>query len=112
MPEILSLPGAAGLQKVQKTSAATSKRRMANVLDAVLETTKALSPAPAKKVTPTEAKSQAETETKQAEVEATQVQAETEAGPLVPTETEPAAPEKRRQSKLLRKRSRLLPPKL
>jgi dsDNA-binding SOS-regulon protein len=43
MLEIMSLPRAAGLRKVQKTSAATSKRRMANVLDAVLETTKALS---------------------------------------------------------------------
>jgi hypothetical protein len=96
MPEILSPPGAAGLPKVQKTSAATPKRRrMANVLDAVLETTKALSPAPTKKVTPTEAKSQAETETRQAETEATQVQAETEARPSVPTETEPTAPEEK-----------------
>jgi hypothetical protein len=60
--EILSPLEAAGLPKVQKTSAATPKRtRMANVLDAVLETTKALSPAPTKKVTPTEAKSQIET---------------------------------------------------
>jgi hypothetical protein len=50
--------GAASLPKVQKTSATTPKRRrMANVLDAVLETTKALSPASTKKVTPTEAKS-------------------------------------------------------
>jgi hypothetical protein len=58
IPEILSPLGAAGLPKVQKTSAATPKRsRMANVLDAVLDTTNALSPAPAKKVTPTEAKS-------------------------------------------------------
>jgi hypothetical protein len=58
MPEILSLPGAAGLPKVQKSSAVTPKRRrMANMLDVVLETTKALSPAPAKKVAPTEAKS-------------------------------------------------------
>jgi hypothetical protein len=60
-----------------------------------VETTKALSPAPAKKVAPTEAKSQAETETRQAEAEAIQVQAETKAGPSVPTETEPAAPEEK-----------------
>jgi hypothetical protein len=96
MLEILSPPGVAGLPKVQKTSAATPKRRrMANVLDVVLETTKALSPTPANKVAPTEAKSQAETETKQAEAEATQVQAETKARPSVPTETEPATPEEK-----------------
>jgi hypothetical protein len=44
MPEILSPPTEAKLPKVQKASAVTPKRRMANVLDAVLETTKALSP--------------------------------------------------------------------
>jgi hypothetical protein len=96
MSEILSPPGEAGLPTMQKTSVATPKRRrMANVLDVVLETTKALSPAPAKKVALTEAKSQAETKTRQAKAEATQVQAETKAGPLVPTETEPAAPEEK-----------------
>jgi hypothetical protein len=51
MPKILSPPTEANLPKAQKTSVATPKRRrMANVLDAVLETTKALSPAPAKKI--------------------------------------------------------------
>jgi hypothetical protein len=45
IPEIPSPLRTTGLPKVQKTSAATPKRRrMANVLDAVLETTKALSP--------------------------------------------------------------------
>jgi hypothetical protein len=40
MPEILSLPIEADLPKIQKTSAATPKRRrMANMLDVVLETT-------------------------------------------------------------------------
>jgi hypothetical protein len=87
MPEIMSPPGATSLSKVQKTSVATPKRRrMANVLDAVLETTKVLSPAPAKKVAPTKAKLQAKTETRQAE---------TEAGPSVPTEIEPATPEEK-----------------
>jgi hypothetical protein len=96
MPEILSPLTEATLPKVQKASAATPKRRrMANVLHVVLETTKALSPTPTKKVAPTEAKSQAETKTRQAEAEDTQVQAETEAGPSVPTETEPAAPEEK-----------------
>jgi hypothetical protein len=66
---------------------------MTNVLDVVLETTKALSPALTKKVVPTKTKSQAETETRQAE--AAQVQAEAEARPSVPTETEPAALEEK-----------------
>jgi hypothetical protein len=58
MPKVLSPPTKANLPKMQKAFAATSKRRrMANVLDAVLETTKALSPAPAKKIAQTEAKS-------------------------------------------------------
>jgi hypothetical protein len=57
MPKILSPPTEASLPKAQKSSAATPKRkRMANVLDAVLETTKALSPSPAKKIVQAEAK--------------------------------------------------------
>ena len=78
---------------MQKASAATPKRQMANVLDVVPETTKALSPALAKKVVPTETKSQARTETKQAKV--AQVQAEAEARPSVPTETQPATLEEK-----------------
>jgi hypothetical protein len=62
---------------VQKAPAATpKKRRMASVLDAVMETTKALSPAPAKKA-----------------AEAIKVQAGAKAGSSVPIETKPAAPE-------------------
>jgi hypothetical protein len=96
MPKILNPLIEANLPKMQKTSAATLKRRrMANVLDAVLETTKALSPAPGKKVAPIEAKSQAKAKTRQAEAEATQVQVEAEAGPSVPTEIEPAAPKEK-----------------
>jgi hypothetical protein len=50
MSEILSPPAEAELLKVQKAPAATPKRRrMANMLDTVMETTKALSPAPTKK---------------------------------------------------------------
>jgi hypothetical protein len=94
IPKILSLPLEANLPKIQKTSAATPKRRrMANVLDVVLETTKVLSPALVKKVVPTKTKSQAKTETRQAK--AAQVQVEAEAGPSVPTETEPAAVEEK-----------------
>jgi hypothetical protein len=58
MPEILNPSTEIKLPKMQKASAATPKRRrMANVLNIVLETTKALSPALAKKVIPTETKS-------------------------------------------------------
>jgi hypothetical protein len=94
MPEISSLPVEADLPKIQKTSAATPKRRrMANVLDVVLETTKVLSPVLVKKVIAAETKSQADTKTRQAE--AAQVQAEAEAWPSVPTETEPAVVEEK-----------------
>jgi hypothetical protein len=96
MPKILSPPIEANLPKMQKASAATPKRRrMANVLDAVLETTKALSPTPSKKISQAEAKSQDGAKTRQTESEATQVQAEAKAGPSVPTETEPAAPKEK-----------------
>jgi hypothetical protein len=75
VPEIVSPPVEADLSKMQKIPAATlKKRRMASVLDAVIETTKALSLAP-KKI-----------------AEATKVQAEAEAGPSVLTETKSAAP--------------------
>jgi hypothetical protein len=51
VPKILSPPTETKLSKVQKASAATPKRRrMANVLDAMLETMKVLSPAATKKV--------------------------------------------------------------
>jgi hypothetical protein len=77
MPEILSPPAKAELPKVQKAPAATPKRRrMASVLDAVMETTKVLSPTPTKKV-----------------VEAIKVQAGAEAGPSMPIETKAATPE-------------------
>jgi hypothetical protein len=75
VPDILSPPVEADLPKMPKSPVATPKRRrMASVLDDVIETTKALSPAP-KKI-----------------VEATKVQTEAEAGPSVPTETKPTAP--------------------
>jgi hypothetical protein len=77
MPEILSPPAKAELPKVLKAHAATPKRRrMASVLDAVMDTTKALSPAPIKK-----------------SAEAIKVQAEAGAGSSVPIEMKAAAPE-------------------
>jgi hypothetical protein len=97
-PEILSVPTEAELPKVQKASAATPKRRrMASVLDAVLETAKALSPAPSKKIAEV-AKPQAKTEVVQAKTETGQVeaeagQAEAEARLSVPSETKTVTPE-------------------
>jgi hypothetical protein len=77
MPEILSLPAEADLPKMQKAPAATPKRRrMASVLDTVMETTKALTPAPVKKV-----------------AKVAKVQAEAEAEPTVPIEAKVVAPE-------------------
>jgi hypothetical protein len=75
--EILSPPAEADLPKMQKAPAATPKRRrMASVLDAVMETTKALTPAPIKKAT-----------------EAAKGQAEDEAKPTVPIEAKAVTPE-------------------
>jgi hypothetical protein len=77
LSEILSPPVEAELPKVTKAPGTTPKRRrMASVLDVVMETTKALTPAPAKKA-----------------AEATKAQAEAEVGPSVPTETKPVASE-------------------
>jgi hypothetical protein len=85
MPETLSPPAEAELPKVPKAPAATPKwRRMASVLDAVMETTKALTPAPTKKV-----------------VEAIKVQAEAEAGPSVPIETKAAVPKDKAEQQIL-----------
>jgi hypothetical protein len=79
LPEILSPPTEVELPKVTRAPAITPKRRrMASVLDAVMETTRALTPATAKKV---------------AEVAA--VCAETEVEPSTPMEVEPAATEQR-----------------
>jgi hypothetical protein len=77
MPEILSPPVEAKLPKVQKAPAATPKRRrMASVLDTVLETMKALSLGPTKK-----------------NAEAAKVQDEAEARPSAPIEAKAVARE-------------------
>jgi hypothetical protein len=79
LPEILIPSIEAELPKVAKAPATTPKRRrLASVLDAVMESMKALTPTPVKKV-----------------VETVKVHAETEARPSVPAETEPAAIEQR-----------------
>jgi hypothetical protein len=83
MLKILSPPAEADLPKVTKAPATTPKRRrMASMLDAVIKTTIALTPAPTKK-----------------DAKAITVQAEAEAGPLVPIETKPAAPEDKAEQK-------------
>jgi hypothetical protein len=65
--------------KVTRAPATTPKRRrMASVLDAVVETTRALTPAPVKEI-----------------AEAATTHMETEAGPSVPVETKLAATEQR-----------------
>jgi hypothetical protein len=75
LPKILSPPAEVELSKVAKDPATTPKRRrMASVLDAVMETTRALTPAPVKKVAKT-----------------AMARAETEAGPSVPIGVEPDA---------------------
>jgi hypothetical protein len=95
MPEILSHPTEAKLSKLQKSSVATPKRRgMANVLDAVLETTKALSPTSTKKIAEV-AKAQAKAEIGQAEAKATKTHAEAEAGPSAPVAAKHAVPEEK-----------------
>jgi hypothetical protein len=79
LSEILSPPAKVELPKVAKAPATTPKRRrMASVLDAVMESTKALTPTPVKKV-----------------AETVKVRAETEARPSVPVEAEPTAIEQR-----------------
>jgi hypothetical protein len=74
LPKILSSPPEPELPNVSKTPAITPKRRrMASVLDAVMESTRASTPAPAKET-----------------AEAATARAELEARPSLPIETEPA----------------------
>jgi hypothetical protein len=95
MLEILSPSSEVTMPKAQKGSAATPRRRrMANVLDVVLETAKSLSPATLKKIAKA-SQAQSKTETKQAEIEAATTRAETKVGPSVPTETEPVVIEEK-----------------
>jgi hypothetical protein len=85
MPEILSPPVEAELPKVTKVPATTPKRRrMTSMLDAVMETTKALTPVPTKKI-----------------AKAVTAQAEAEAGPSVPIETKPAVFEDKTEQQTL-----------
>jgi hypothetical protein len=85
LPKILSPPVEAELPKVTKAPATTPKRRrMASVLDTVIETAIALTPTPAKKI-----------------VEASTTEAEVEVAPSVPVEAKPAAIEEGTEQKSL-----------
>jgi hypothetical protein len=82
-PKILSPPQETELPKVSEIPAVTPKRRrMASVLDVVMESTKVLTPAFA------EVPNMGEKNTKET-AEAVMTQVGTEAGPSVPTETGP-----------------------
>jgi predicted P-loop ATPase len=95
MPEILSPSSEVIVPKAQKGSAATPKRRrMANVLDVVLETAKTLSFVPSRKIAEASI-AQPEAKTKQAEVEVATIEAETGVGPTEPTKAEPAIVEEK-----------------
>jgi hypothetical protein len=95
MPKILSPSTEAIMPKTQKGSSTTPKRRrMANVLDVVLEMTKTLNPALSRKIAEA-SEAQREAEMKQAGVEATIIQTETEAGPSEPTEIKPTGIEEK-----------------
>jgi hypothetical protein len=84
MQEILSPSAGTELPKIQKAAVATPKRRrMASVLDAVMETTKALTPAPTKKA-----------------AKVLEVQAEAEARSSVPIEMKAAAPEEETEQQI------------
>jgi hypothetical protein len=116
MLEVLSPSIEAIVSKMQKSSATTPKRRMANVLDVVLEIARTLNPAPTRKIAKT-SKAQPEAKTKQSKVEARIIQTETEAGPSEPTEIKPIeieekATEEKAPSKFRLKRLQLLLPKL
>jgi hypothetical protein len=77
VPKILSPLVEADLPKMQNAPAATPKRRrISSVLDTVIETMKALTPAPTKKT-----------------AEAAKIQVEAKARPSAPTETKAAEPE-------------------
>jgi hypothetical protein len=87
--EILSPSSEVIAPKAQKSSAATPKmRRMANVLD-VLETVKTLNSTPSRKIAEA-SKVQTEAETMPDEIEAAEIQADTEVGPSVPAKTKPS----------------------
>jgi hypothetical protein len=79
LPKILSPPADVELRKVTRAPVTTPKRRrMASVLDAVVETTRALTPAPVKKI-----------------AEAATAHTETKAGPSVPVKMKLATTEQR-----------------
>jgi hypothetical protein len=102
--EILSPSSEVTAPKAQKSSVATPKRRMANVLD-VLETVKTLNSTPSRKIAEA-SKAQTEAETKLAEIEVAVIQADTEARPLESSETEPVVIEEKAREQVAPKRAK------
>jgi hypothetical protein len=110
LPEIFSPSTEVTASKTQKGSATTPKRRrMASVLDVVLETTKTVSCTPSRKIAEA-SKAQLEAETKQAEVEAATIHAEAEAGPSVSPEIEPAVIEEKATEQIAFEKVKTLAP--
>jgi hypothetical protein len=108
MPEILSPPTEATVPKVQMGSAVTPKRRkMENVLDVVLETTKTLSPAPTRKVVEA-SKAQPEADSKQAESKLQQFRLKPKLGLQCPPRWSMLTLRKNQQRGLQLKKSQLL----
>jgi hypothetical protein len=102
--EILSPSSEVTVPKAQKSSAGTPKRRrMANVLD-VLETVKTLNSTPSRKIAEA-SKAQTKAETKPTEIEAAAIQADTEAGPLESSETEPVVIEEKAREQVASERA-------
>jgi hypothetical protein len=101
--EILSPSSEVTAPKAQKSSDATLKRRMANVLD-VLGTVKTLNSTPSRKIAKA-SKAQTEAETKLAEIEVAVIQADTEARPLESSETEPVVIEEKAREQVAPERA-------
>jgi hypothetical protein len=102
--EILSPSLEITAPKAQKSSTATPKRRrMVNVLD-VLETVKTLNSTPSRKIAEA-LKAQTEAKTKPVEIKATTIQADTEAGPLESSETEPVVIEEKAREQVASERT-------
>jgi hypothetical protein len=103
--EILSPSIEVTVPRAQKSSVATPKRRMANVLD-VLEKVKTLTSTPSRRIAEA-SKAQTKVETKQAEIEIVVAQASTEAGPLEPGEEKLQKLKKKQQKKKPQSKFRL-----
>jgi hypothetical protein len=111
VPKILSPPTETKLSKAQKASATPKRRRMANVLDAVLETTKVLSPAATKKLLKLQ-KRRPKLKLGKQKPKLHKLKLKPKLGLKFPPRCSLLSLRKKRQSRLHLKRSKLLLPKL